>query len=129
MWKKPYCPRHFTDSQRRLFDVIVTDWQLGPGDSEMEYVRLACEAQGTLDLAQAELDRVGSLTFLDRFEQPRERPEVAVITRCRGQIARMVKMVGESKQAYERAALAVQAAERRAEAGPSGRRGGGRRYN
>ena len=102
----PYAPRGLGAGGRRLWTTVCREWLLEPGCEELELLRLAAQAQDQLDQAQAELDTAGSLTFLDRFDRPTERPEVRIIRQARASVAGLVKQIGESQLRYRRLQIA-----------------------
>lgn len=105
-YRAPYTPRGIGPGGRRLWQTVCNEWQLAPEAEELELLRLACAAQDQLDQAAAELDAAGSLTFLDRFDRPTERPELRIIRQARTDIASLVKQVGESQMRFRRLELA-----------------------
>ena len=70
----PTAPRALGTAGKRLWRTVAAEWELQAGDEELELLRHACLAQDMCDQAQKALDSAGSLTFLDRFDKPAERP-------------------------------------------------------
>lgn len=125
----PAPPRSLGSAGKRLWRTVAAEWELQSGDEELELLRHAALAQDMCDKAQKALDSAGSLTFLDRFDKPAERPEVRIVRQSRAAVASLVKQIGASQLAFERLTLATErhrtAEERRTS--PQSRRGGGRR--
>jgi hypothetical protein len=130
-----YCapppPRALGSAGKRLWRTVAAEWELQTGDEELELLRHAGLAQDMCDKAQKALDSAGSLTFLDRFDKPAERPEVRIIRQSRAAVASLVKQIGASQLAFERLTLATErhrtAEERRDDPHRAARRGGGTR--
>jgi hypothetical protein len=101
-------PRGLGPGGRRLWRTVAREWELEPGSEELELLRHACHAQDQVDRAQAELDAAGSLTFLDRFDRPAERPEIRVIRQARATVAQLVKQIGEARMRFYRLEMAQQ---------------------
>jgi hypothetical protein len=106
VYRVPYAPRGLGPGGRRLWQTVCREWQLDADAEELELLRLAAQAQDQLDQAHSELDAAGSLTFLDRFDRPTERPEVRVIRQARSDVAALIKQVGESQMRFRRLELA-----------------------
>ena len=68
----PAAPEHLSAEASAIWDRTVTAFVLEPHD--LERLRVALEAWDRAQEARAVLDREG-LTYLDRFDQPRPRPE------------------------------------------------------
>lgn len=128
----PPPPRTLGLSGKRLWRIVTAEWELEAGDEELELLRHACQAQDMCDLAQKQLDSVGSLTFLDRFDRPTERPEVRIVRQSRAAVASLVKQIGQSRLAFERIELAAERHAtlqgKRKNPGRRDRRGGGVRH-
>ena len=105
-YRPPYAPRGIGPGGRRLWVTVCREWLLEPGSEELELLHHAAQAQDQLDQAQRELDAAGSLTFLDRFDRPAERPEVRIIRQARATIASLIKQISESQLRYRRLQLA-----------------------
>jgi phage terminase small subunit len=105
-YRPPYAPRGLQDGGKRLWQTVAREWQLEPDSEELELLRLAAQAQDQLDQAQRELDAAGSMTFLDRFDRPTERPEVRIIRQARSDVAALVKQIGEAQMRFRRLELA-----------------------
>ena len=68
-------PSHLARTTKKWFRTVVSDWGL-----EEHHVRIlvgACEAWDRCAQAREVIDREG-LTYLDRFDAPRARPEIAI---------------------------------------------------
>ena len=81
-------PRHLHPATRKWFREVVSEWGL-----EEHHVRIligACEAFDRCTQAREVIDREG-LTYLDRFDAPRARPEIAVERDSRTAFLRAVR--------------------------------------
>jgi P27 family predicted phage terminase small subunit len=85
-------PSHLKAPGRRLWRGILRDFDLR---DEHDRARLlaACEACGRMTEARTTLDAEG-LTFLDRFGQPKPRPELAVERDSRIAMLRALRELG-----------------------------------
>ncbi|MGD9890307.1 MAG: P27 family phage terminase small subunit [Dehalococcoidia bacterium] len=71
----PRPPRHLSVATRKWWAQIVADYVLE--SHHLKILTLAAEAWDRGQTAREVLDREG-LTFIDRFGQPKARPEVAI---------------------------------------------------
>lgn len=132
-YASPAPPRSLGLAGKRLWRTVTGEWQLEAGAEELELLRHACDAQDQCNKAQKALDDAGSLTFIDRFGQPHERPEVRIIRQSRAAVAQLLKQISQSQIAIQRLELAaekhsrVSAEKERAAELHKDRRGGGRR--
>ncbi|MFC3322141.1 P27 family phage terminase small subunit [Mesorhizobium cantuariense] len=81
-------PAHLQPATRKWFKSVTENYAL-----EGHHVRLltlAAEAWDQAQIARAVLDKDGQ-TFNDRFGQPKERPEVAILNAARIAFARLVR--------------------------------------
>ncbi len=84
-------PSHLSKPCRDWWREVVTEFEL---DSQHERIlTLACEAWDRGVQAREILANEG-LTYLDRFNQPRARPEVAIERDSRIAFARLVRELG-----------------------------------
>lgn len=70
-------PRHLTKQSKSLWRSLVADYGLGDEPAALETLRLALEALDRCEQARTALAKHGT-TYVDRFSQPRVRPEVAI---------------------------------------------------
>jgi len=84
-WK---APAHLADATRRWFTSVVRDYELD--EHHVRLLTLACEAWDSAQMARAIVARKG-LTFEDRFDQPRVRPEVLIERDARIAYARLLR--------------------------------------
>jgi phage terminase small subunit len=81
-------PKHLKPATRRWAEGILSDFVLE--SHHFRLLVLACQAWDRGDDARAALVESGSV-FLDRFGQPRARPEVAIERDARIAFARLVR--------------------------------------
>jgi len=81
-------PDHLSDDARAWWQQVVGDFALEP--HHVHLLTLACEAWDRGQQARAILDAEG-LTYLDRFDAPKARPEVAVERDSRVAFARLLR--------------------------------------
>ena len=84
----PKPPAHLRAATKRWFKSVIGDFTL-----EGHHVRLltlACEAWDQAQTAREVLDSDGQ-TFLDRFGQPKARPEVGILQNARISFARLLR--------------------------------------
>ncbi len=89
--RQPSPPEHLSPEAREWFAAVVEGFEL-----EAHHVRLltlACESWDESRLARAAVAEHGQ-TFIDRYSQPRERPEVGIARQARTQFARLVRELG-----------------------------------
>jgi hypothetical protein len=128
-YRQPHTPKGLGEAGRKLWALICQEWGLEGDASELAVLKLACEAQDRVELAQTELNRAESLTIVDRFGQLKEHPLIAVVARERAAVTSAVDQISRSQLNYRRLVLAegrheAQKADRDR---PRSRRGGGRR--
>ena len=91
MNKTPSPPSHLTPHTAVWWRSVVADYEL-----EQHHVRLltaAAEAWDRAQAARAAIDANG-LTFTDRFDQPRSRPEVRIEQQSVALFARLIRELG-----------------------------------
>ena len=84
----PKAPAHLRNPTRRWFDQVLSVYEL-----EQHHVRLltlAAESWDRCEEAREALAEHG-LTFVDRFDSPRARPEVAIERDSRIAFARLIR--------------------------------------
>jgi phage terminase small subunit len=84
-------PSGLSAPMRRWWAAIVGLYQFDP--QHYELLRLACQSWDTAAQAQRVIDREG-LTYIDRFEQPKARPEVGIARDARLSFARFTRELG-----------------------------------
>jgi|SRR5690554_3737894 len=80
----PRAPYDVNARAKAVWKSVVQTYDLE--DWQLEILRRVCELITIVDQARSDLDRAGSLTYLDRFEQPKPRPEISIINQGIGQI-------------------------------------------
>ena len=81
-------PAHLTPDTREWWEVVCEQYVLE--DHHVRLLTLACEAFDRGQAARELLDREG-LTYEDRFDQPKARPEVAIERDSRIAFARLLR--------------------------------------
>lgn len=81
-------PRHLEAATRRWWDSVLNDYELG--EHHLHLLQLACEAWDRCQAARAALGAQG-LTYVDKFGNPRPRPEIAIERDSRIAFARLVR--------------------------------------
>ena len=81
-------PAHLAESTRTWFAQVISEYELEP--HHIRLLTLAAESWDRCAQAREILDREG-ITYIDRFEAPRMRPEVSVERDCRLAFARLVR--------------------------------------
>lgn len=84
----PRAPKHLRATTRRWFNDVVADFDLESHDIRL--LTLAGEAWDRGQQAREIVDRDG-MTFLDRFGQPKPRPEIAIERDSRIGFARLLR--------------------------------------
>ena len=85
--KKPPPPRHLSKKMKALWISVFERKYLEPHEA-MIFLK-ACEAHDRAEQARRILKREG-LTYQDRFQQPRPRPEVSIEYRDRATFAKLL---------------------------------------
>ena len=81
-------PEHLSEPTRQWFASVIATYELEP--HHLRLLTLASESWDRCAQAREILDREG-ITYIDRFEAPRMRPEVAVERDSRLAFARLVR--------------------------------------
>jgi hypothetical protein len=81
-------PNHLRASTRKWFRTVLDDYELD--GHHIRLLTLAAESWDQAQTAREVLDRNGQ-TFLDRFGQPKERPEVGILQNARISFARLIR--------------------------------------
>lgn len=84
----PKPPSHLKPATRKWWASVVADFELEP--HHLRLLQLAAEAWDQAQTAREVLYRDGQ-TFLDRFGQPKERPEVGILQNARISFARLLR--------------------------------------
>jgi phage terminase small subunit len=84
----PSAPKHLRKPTANWFRSVVKSYELEP--HHVRLLQLACEAWDQVAAAREALAEHG-VTFVDRFGQPRVRPEVAVERDARLAFARLLR--------------------------------------
>lgn len=87
----PAPPKHLSDESKALWRRLCGEFEFTPVD--LERLRCACESRDRMDAARETLDELGT-TFLDRFQTPRPRPEVAIERDSRLSFLRALRELG-----------------------------------
>ena len=88
MSKKPTAPAHLRPPTKRWFSHVVGLYALE--EHHVKLLTLAAESWDRCQEAREILQKSG-LTYLDRFQQPRARPEVAIERDSRLAFARLLR--------------------------------------
>lgn len=91
---KPNAPRppsHLTAETRDWWRAVVADFELEP--HHLRILRLACESWDRAQAARVALAKHGTV-YVDRFGQPRARPEIAIERGAQTTFARLVRELG-----------------------------------
>ena len=93
MVKKPAhkAPAHLRPPTRRWWESVVEEYELEP--HHIRLLTLAAEAWDRTQQAREAIAESG-LVYLDRFDQPRARPEVAIERDSRVAFARLLRELG-----------------------------------
>ena len=81
-------PKHLKPATRKWWTAVVTEYVLEP--HHVRLLTLAAEAWDRCQQAREALGKLG-LTYTDRFQQPRARPEVAIERDSRVGFARLLR--------------------------------------
>jgi phage terminase small subunit len=81
-------PRHLSPAMRKWWRGVIRDYR--PEAHQLHLLRLAAEAYDRSQAARAVLDKEG-VTYLDRFGQPKARPETIVERDAHRDFAALVK--------------------------------------
>ena len=88
MKQKIVAPKYLKAKTREWFESVIKDYELEP-----HHIRLLTMAAESWDEAQAAREVVAKegLTYIDRFDCPKARPEVAIERDCRTSFARLLR--------------------------------------
>jgi phage terminase small subunit len=86
--KRVKAPKHLKAPTRKWWLGVMAEYDLEP--HHVRLLTLAAESWDRAQQAREILDREG-LTYLDRFEAPRSRPEIAVERDSRTAFARLLR--------------------------------------
>lgn len=81
-------PPHLRPATKKWFKSVLEEFELD--GHHVRLLTLAAEAWDQAQTAREVLDRDGQ-TFLDRFGQPKERPEVGILQNARISFARLIR--------------------------------------
>lgn len=84
----PKPPGHLRPATKRWFSTVLDDYDLDP--HHVRLLTLAGEAWDRGQAAREIVDRDG-MTFVDRFAQPKARPEVSIELNSRTSFARLLR--------------------------------------
>ncbi len=87
----PDPPPHLATPTAGWWRSVVTTYELD--DHHLRLLRLACEAWDRGQQAREAIDTEG-LTYTDRFDIPRARPEIAIERDARIAFARLIRELG-----------------------------------
>lgn len=87
----PRPPKGLTSGARKLWKAVVVDYDCAAHD--LAVLETACRAWDRMTAAGAVIDAEGA-TYLDRFEQPKVRPEVAIERDARIGFLRAMRQLG-----------------------------------
>ena len=86
--RRPRAPEHLAPATGKWWRSVLDDYELEP--HHVRLLTLAAEAWDRTATARAVLDAEG-LTYQDRFDAPRARPEVAIERDSRTAFARLIR--------------------------------------
>jgi phage terminase small subunit len=86
--RSPAAPSYLTAAAKRWWKSVLANYALE--DHHLHLLRLACEALDRAEEARAALATLGT-TYLDRFNAPHPRPEVAIERDSRIAYARLCR--------------------------------------
>lgn len=84
-------PKHLKAATRKWFESVISDYELEP--HHLRLLQLAAESWDRCEQSRVILAKHG-LTFNDRFDQPKARPEVAIERDSRIAYARLLRELG-----------------------------------
>lgn len=84
----PTPPSYLKKPTREWFAQVAADYQFEP--HHLRILEMAAQAWDEFQLARTAVSKHG-LTFVDRYGQPRERPEVGTARQARTSFARMIR--------------------------------------
>ncbi|RAZ83205.1 hypothetical protein DPM33_33010 [Mesorhizobium hawassense] len=86
----PKVPPHLRPATKKWFKTVVEDYGHALEGHHVRLLTLAAEAWDQAQTAREVLDKDGQ-TFLDRFGQPKERPECGILQNARIAFARLIR--------------------------------------
>lgn len=84
----PQPPEHLSDEMKDWWRSVVEDFELDT--HHLKLLKLACESYDRAEQARIHLAIYGT-TFVDRFNQPRSRPEIKIENDSRITFARLLR--------------------------------------
>lgn len=98
MAETPKAPAHLRAATRKWFKTVLSDYDLD--GHHVRLLTLAAEAWDQAQTAREVLDREGQ-TFIDRWGQPKERPECGILQSARISFARLIRELALDVEAPE----------------------------
>lgn len=89
--KTPPAPPHLTPEAAAWWQTTVVSFDLD--EHHLKLLRLACEAWDRAQQAREIIAKEG-MTYVDRFDAPRARPEIAIERDARLAFARLLREIG-----------------------------------
>jgi len=86
--KKQESPSHLATATRRWFSEVAADYELE--SHHMKILEMAAQAWDEYESARKAVTKHGQI-FVDRYGQPRERPEVSIARQARTAFARLIR--------------------------------------
>ncbi len=87
----PSPPKHLSDESKALWRRLCGEFDFT--DVDLQRLRCACESKDRMDAARETLDELGTV-YLDRFQAPRARPEIAIERDSRLSYLRALRELG-----------------------------------
>lgn len=87
----PRAPSHLRPTTRKWWSDVVKTYEMG--GTHIMLLTSACESWDRLQAAREVIDKEGPV-FIDRWSQPRQRPEVDIERHCRASFERTVRLLG-----------------------------------
>lgn len=81
-------PKHLKPATRRWFESVLRNYVLE--EHHVRILTMAAESWDECQAARKVIEKHG-MTFVDRFGQPKARPEVAIESECRIAFARLIR--------------------------------------
>ena len=91
MIKLEYAPQHLEKETRKFWREILKSYELE--EHHKKILTLACKAWDRANEAREVLDEQG-ITYVDRFDQPKSRPEVDIERKSRNDFRLLVRELG-----------------------------------
>ena len=86
-----YAPQHLRKETRQFWREILREFNLE--EHHKKILTLACKSLDRSEEAREVLDKKG-ITFIDRFEQPKSRPEVDIERKARNDFRLLIRELG-----------------------------------